>query len=90
MITAADIVTPLKRAKQSSKLSEGKGPITPFNANETFIERAKKQGTAKDKERAERIQRVLHTTKTAEKSAVFYFPTPQRRGRILSAPTRVN
>lgn len=62
-ITASDIVTPVKTSKQEKKLSQGKGPVVTFNANETFIERAKKQGTAKDKERAERMQSVLRSNK---------------------------
>ena len=59
-----NFVEPVRKAKQEEqkrKLSQGKGPIA--DPVETFIERAKKQGTAKDKERAERMQSVLRSNK---------------------------
>ena len=59
-----DFVSPVIKAKQKEqekKLSQGKGPIA--DTAESFIERAKKQGTAKDKERAERMQSVLRSNK---------------------------
>ena len=50
-----------KQEEQKRKLSQGKGPIA--DPVETFIDRAKKQGTEKQKERAERMQFVLRSNK---------------------------